>query len=71
MTVDTQQCSVFQENFYNIREAIESQRTSVKGVDEDEEAQDLVKFQNAYNLSSKCIQVLSEMYDRLITQTGV
>ncbi len=71
VTVDTQQCTVFQENFYNIRETIDSQRTSVKGVDEDEEAQDLVKFQNAYNLSSKCIQVLSEMYDRLITQTGV
>ena len=71
VTVDTQQCKVFQENFENIREAISQQRDSVKGVDEDEEALDLVKFQNAYNLSSKVISVMNEMYDRLITQTGV
>ena len=40
-------------------------------LDEDEEALDLVKFKNAYSLASKAIQILSEMYDRLITQTGV
>jgi flagellar hook-associated protein 1 FlgK len=40
-------------------------------VDEDEEALDLIKFQNAYNLASKCISVMSEMYDRLILETGV
>ena len=41
------------------------------GVDEDEEALDLMKFQNAYNLASKCISVFSEIYDRLILNTGV
>jgi len=44
---------------------------SISGVDEDEEALDLVKFQNAYNLSSKMISVLTEIYDRLILETGV
>ena len=39
--------------------------------DEDEEALDLIKFQNSYNLASKCISVLSEMYDQLILNTGV
>ena len=50
---------------------INNQRCSDSGVDEDEEAANLVKFQNAYNLSSKMIQTLTEIYDRLILQTGV
>ena len=48
-----------------------SARTSISGVDNDEEAVNLVKYQNAYNLSSKMIQVLTEIYDRLILETGV
>lgn len=71
ITVDGQECSVFLENYTNIQKSIDDQRTSISGVDEDEEAINLIKFQNAYNLSSKCISVLAEMYDRLITQTGV
>jgi len=50
---------------------VNNQRCSDSGVDEDEEAANLVKFQNAYNLSSKMIQTLTEIYDRLILQTGV
>jgi len=30
-----------------------------------------VKFKNAYNLSSKVISVMQEIYDKLIEQTGV
>ena len=37
----------------------------------DEEAVNLVKYQNGYNLASKMIQTLTEIYDRLILQTGV
>ena len=44
---------------------------SISGVDEDEEALDMMKFQNSYNLASKIIQTLTEMYDRLILETGV
>ena len=44
---------------------------SISGVDNDEEALDLVKFQNAYNLSSKMVSVLAEIYDKLIIETGV
>ena len=71
IAVDTQESDVFTENFKAIATAVNKQRQGVSGVDEDEEALDLVKFQNAYNLASKAIKVLSEMYDRLITQTGV
>ena len=71
VTVDTQECNIFTKNFTNIKTQISEQRMSVSGVDEDEEALDLMKFQNAYNLASKCISVFAEIYDRLILQTGV
>lgn len=71
VTVDTQECQVFTDNFTNIQKTIKNQRDSVSGVDEDEEALDLVKFKNAYNLASKCISVFTEIYDRLILETGV
>lgn len=61
----------FSNNFTKISDAIIAQRTSVSGVDNDEEALNLVKFQEAYNLASKMIQVMTEIYDRLILQTGV
>ena len=57
--------------FTNIEKTIGNQRTSISGVDEDEEALDLMKFQNAYNLASKCISTFAEIYDRLILNTGV
>lgn len=71
ISVDTQKSKIFEKNYTNLAASITNQRMSVSGVDKDEEALLLVKYQNAYNLSSKVIQVMSEMYDRLITQTGV
>lgn len=71
ITVDAQESEIFYKNYKAISETIDAQRMSISGVDTDEEALDLVKFQNAYNLASKTIQVLSEMYDRLILETGV
>lgn len=71
VTVDTQKTEKFQKNYYNLSITIDNQRMSVSGVDEDEEAINLVKFQNAYNLASKVISVMAEIYDKLINQTGV
>lgn len=71
VSIDTQEAELFSQNYDNIVSSIERQRQSVSGVDEDEEALDLVKFQNAYNLASKMISVMSEMYNRLILETGV
>lgn len=71
VTVDTEESSLLSDNYTTIANIVDKQRTSISGVDEDEEALDLVKFQNAYNLCSKVVQIMSEMFDRLITQTGV
>ena len=61
----------FSNNYKNITNSINNQRLSVSGVDNDEEALNLVKFQEAYNLSAKMISVFQEIYDKLINQTGV
>ena len=69
--VDTRKANNKVESYTNMQTTIENQRQSVMGVDRDEEAMNLVKFQEAYNLSSHVISIMAEMYDRLITQTGV
>ncbi len=61
----------FYNNFNNVGKTIDNQRLSISGVDTDEEAVNLVKYQNAYTLASKMIQTLTEVYDRLILETGV
>lgn len=58
--------------YYNtMSNTINNQRLSISGVDSDEEAISLVRYQNNYNLASKMIQTFTEIYDRLILQTGV
>lgn len=69
--LNAQNANVFYENYLLLKENIETQRMSIMGVDSDEEAINLVKFQHSYNLASQMIQVLTEIYDRLILQTGV
>lgn len=71
ISIDTQESEIFSKNYANIQSSLETQRMSVSGVDEDEEALALIKFQNAYNLSSKMISVMAEVYDKLIEETGV
>lgn len=61
----------FQNIYTNIQESIANNRFSISGVDEDEEAANMIKFQNAYNLASKMISVLNECYSKLINETGV
>ncbi len=71
IALNTNSANTFHTNYTNITKTIDNQRLSVSGVDQEEEALDLVKYQNIYNLSSKMIQTLTEVYDRLILETGV
>lgn len=71
ITVDAQKSQIFLSNYSNLEESIGNQRMSISGVDEDEEALNLIKFQNAYNMASKVISIMSELYDKLINETGV
>lgn len=71
IALNASRANTFTENYTSIGYSIDNQRLSISGVDEDEEAVNLVKFQNAYNLASKMIQTLTEIYDKLILETGV
>lgn len=69
--IDTKSAGTLADSQNNILQAITNQRLSVSGVDIDEEAMNLVRFQNAYNLSAKVISVMDEVYDKLINYMGV
>lgn len=71
ITVDVNKTETNSKNYSNLGTAIGNQRTSISGVDEDEEGLNLIKFQNAYNLAAKVISVMSEIYNKLINEMGV
>ena len=68
--VDSHKAQNFSKNQDDIVAAIENQRLSVSGVDMDEEAMNLVRYQNSYNLAAKVIATMNELYDRLINYMG-
>ena len=71
ISLNANAANTFYENYTNISTTINNQRLSISGVDTDEEALNLVQFQNSYNLASRMIQTFTEIYDRLIFETGV
>ena len=48
--------------------SIENSRQQVFGVSSDEELQNMIKYQSAYNAASRFINVISEMLEHLVTR---
>lgn len=71
VALNASNANTYEETYTGLKTSIDNQRTSISGVDEDEEAVNLVKYQNSYTLASKMIQTLTEIYDQLILSTGV
>lgn len=71
VALNASNANTFYKTYNGLQTSIANQRTSISGVDEDEEAVSLVKYQNSYTLASKMIQTLTEIYDQLILNTGV
>ena len=71
ISIDTQQSALFSASHKNILASIDNQRMEISSVDNDEEALNLVKYKNAYELSCKVISVMDEIYDKLINGTAV
>jgi flagellar hook-associated protein 1 FlgK len=61
-------CSTNAENIVN---AVNNRRLSKSGVDEDEEAQNMIELQNLLNYQYRVISVMNDVLDRLINSTGV
>lgn len=70
LAVDISKYKAFATNMDEVSNIINNQRLSISSVDTNEEAANLIIYQNGYNLSSKVISVLNEVYDKLINQTG-
>ena len=71
VALNSSNAQTFYKTYKGMQNSIDNQRSSVSGVDKDEEAVSLVKYQNSYTLASKMIQTLTEIYDQLILNTGV
>ncbi len=71
VALNASNANMYINTFEGLKNSIDNQRTAISGVDEDEEAVNLVKYQNSYTLASKMIQTLTEVYDQLILNTGV
>lgn len=52
-------------------ESVDNARQQVVGVSSDEELSNMIRFQNAYNASSRYINVISEMLEHIISTLGV
>lgn len=57
-------------NQQNTVEATSNAREQIIGVSSDEELSNMIKFQNAYNASSRYINAISEMLEHIITTLG-
>src|SRR5690606_20639336 len=62
----TRDASISQEAAKSILTQTESQRESISGVNLDEEAADLIRFQQSYQASARVIQVSSELFDSIL-----
>ena len=59
------------ENQMNTVEATENARQQIIGVSSDDELSNMIKFQNAYNASSRYINVVSQMLEHIINTLGM
>lgn len=62
--------SIYQYQVATVNSTEES-RQQVVGVSDDEELNNMIKFQNAYNASSRYINVIDEMLEHIINTLGV
>lgn len=58
------------DNQKNMVDGYDNQRLQTEGVASDEELEKMIKYQQAYNASSRYINVISEMLEHLVTSLG-
>lgn len=68
--IDSKQINSFKTGQEQLTSLITNQRLSISDVDLDEEATNMVRFQQAYNMSAKIMQVFDELYNVTINQLG-
>ncbi|MBO4396733.1 MAG: flagellar hook-associated protein FlgK [Eubacterium sp.] len=71
MGVECSRSEALSKSQYNLLLAIDKNRQSVSGVDEDEEAEDLMVFQQMLMNQYKVLSVMNQVLDKLINGTAV
>jgi flagellar hook-associated protein 1 FlgK len=71
MGTDSRQASELASNQGLVVQQLQNRRESISGVSLDEEAADVMRFQQAYSASARVITAIDEMLDQLINRTGV
>ena len=71
ITLAVNSAETFEDNCLALEESLGNQRLSISGVDQDEEALNMVHLQDSYTLACKLITMYTEIYDQLILETGV
>ena len=69
--MDGQKATTLEKSQKNIRDAVDIQRQSVSGVDEDEETEGFLTYQQMLFNQYKVLSVMNEVLDKLINQTAV
>lgn len=70
LAIDLRQADRFYTHYSEILTSIENQRQSIMGVSLDEEAINMVRFQQLLNASARMINVIDGIYDTLINGLG-
>ena len=71
LAIDVSQMSSFRDGQEKLTKMITNQRLSISDVDLEEEAVNLLKYQQAYSVSAMIISVFDEIYNVTINQMGV
>jgi flagellar hook-associated protein 1 FlgK len=69
--IDSEKAKATSQNQDTLISYLKDRQESVAGVSMDEELSNMIKFQNAYNASTRYITTIDEMLEKLINGTGV
>ncbi len=69
--IDTQTAITGTTTQTNLASTIDAQRQAISGINIDEETQNLIKYQNAYQAAAKTISTMNQLLNTIITGLGV
>jgi flagellar hook-associated protein 1 len=69
--LDTQTATTGATTQTNLASTIDQERQSISGINIDEQTQDLIKYQTAYQAAAKTISTLSQLLDTIVSGLGV
>ena len=69
--LDTQTATTGNTTQTNLASTIDQERQSIAGINIDEQTQDLIKYQTAYQAAAKTISTLSQLLDTIVNGLGV